>query len=122
MDYRWAERAAEKYLEENNLLQLPVDPVAIAEKHEIIVEAKQASDVGVSGMLIKYGNIFGIAYATHIDVEVSNGSASPTSLATIYYLGIMRVFCRRTVYMNQGLDFYLGINMKEKPIILLQAF
>lgn len=69
MDYRWAERVAEKYLEDNNLLHLPVDPIAIAEKHGIIVEAKPASDVGVSGMLIKYGNHFGIAYATHIDVE-----------------------------------------------------
>lgn len=69
MNYRWAERAAEKYLEENNMLQLPVDPIAIAKRHEIIVEAKPASDVGVSGMLIKYGNNFGIAYATHINVE-----------------------------------------------------
>jgi len=69
MDCRWAERAAEKYLEENNLLLLPVDPIAIAEKHGIIVEAKPASNEGVSGMLIKHGDMFGIAYATHIDIE-----------------------------------------------------
>lgn len=69
MDYRWAERAAEKYLKENDLLRLPVDPIAIAEKHGIIVEAKPTSNAGVSGMLIKYGDIFGIAYATHIDIE-----------------------------------------------------
>ncbi len=69
MDCQWAERAAEKYLEENNLLQLPVDPVAIAKKHGIIVEAKPASNKGVSGMLIKHGDLFGIAYATHISVE-----------------------------------------------------
>ncbi len=68
MDCRWAEREAEKYLEENHLLLLPVDPIAIAEKHGIIVEAKPASDKGVSGMLIKHGDIFGIAYATHIDI------------------------------------------------------
>lgn len=67
MDYRSAERAAEKYLEENDLLLLPVDPVAIAEKHKIMVEAKPASNNGVSGMLIKHGDFFGIAYATHIE-------------------------------------------------------
>ena len=69
MDYRWAERVAEEYLEENKLLRLPVDPIAIAARHDIIVEAKPASNVGVSGMLIKFGNIFRIAYATHIDIE-----------------------------------------------------
>jgi len=69
MDGRTAEKAAEKYLEDNNLLHLPVDPIAIAEKNGIIVEAKPASNAGVSGMLIKYGDIFGIAYATHINNE-----------------------------------------------------
>ncbi len=69
MNCRWAEKAAEKYLKENDLFQLPVDPIAIAKKHGIIVEAKSASNTGVSGMLIKHGDIFGIAYATHINIE-----------------------------------------------------
>ncbi len=37
MDFRWAERVAEKYLEENKLIQLPIDPFAIAEKHGIFL-------------------------------------------------------------------------------------
>ena len=69
MDCRWAEKVAEKYLEENSLLRLPVDPIAIAEKHGIVVQAKPATDVGVSGMLIKHGDMFGIAYATHVKIE-----------------------------------------------------
>ncbi len=69
MNCKWAERAAEKYLEENNLLRLSVDPIAIAESLGILVQAKPATDVGVSGMLIKHGDIFAIAYATHIDIE-----------------------------------------------------
>lgn len=69
MDCRWAEKVAEKYLEENSLLRLPVDPIAIAVKHGIVVQAKPATDVGVSGMLIKHGDMFGIAYATHVKIE-----------------------------------------------------
>ena len=69
MDHSWAERAAEKYLEKKDILSLPVDPIKIAESHGIMVQAKPASNAGVSGMLIKAGDQFGIAYATHIDVE-----------------------------------------------------
>lgn len=45
---------------------LPINPKLIAEKHEIIVEPKPATALGVSGMLIKSGDNFGIMYATHI--------------------------------------------------------
>jgi len=50
-------------------LALPIDPFAIAAEFKITVAAKPASHPGVSGMLVRYGNEFAIAYATHIDNE-----------------------------------------------------
>ena len=66
---RTAARRAEKVLENNDLASLPVDPFALAEKHAIEVEAKPDSVEGVSGMLLRHGNKFGILYATHIPSE-----------------------------------------------------
>jgi Zn-dependent peptidase ImmA (M78 family) len=48
---------------------LPVDPFAIAKGLGIIVQAKSATTKGVSGMLVRHGDQFGIAYATHIASE-----------------------------------------------------
>lgn len=50
-------------------LMLPIDPFAIAEQFRITVAAKPASHPGVSGMLVRVGNEFAIAYATHLDNE-----------------------------------------------------
>ena len=50
-------------------LALCIDPFAIAKEFKITVAAKPASHPGVSGMLIRVGNEFAIAYATHIDNE-----------------------------------------------------
>lgn len=58
---------AEKVLREKNITSLPVDPMALAQSLGITVMAKPASVPGVSGMLLKVGDAFGIAYATHID-------------------------------------------------------
>lgn len=58
--------AAERVIREHNITSLHVDPIAIAEALGIEVVAKPASDGGVSGMLIRLGDQFCIAYATHI--------------------------------------------------------
>lgn len=50
-------------------LALHVDPFAIADQFKITVAAKPAGSPGVSGMLVRVGNEFAIAYATHIDSE-----------------------------------------------------
>lgn len=50
-------------------LNLYIDPFAIADQFKITVAAKPASSPGVSGMLVRVGNEFAIAYATHIDNE-----------------------------------------------------
>ena len=59
---------AERLIEELGITSLPINPIAIAESLGILVEPK-ATFGGVSGMLIRLGNEFGIAYATHIDSE-----------------------------------------------------
>ena len=63
-----AEREAEKLIQELEIEELPVNPIEIAESLGIMVQPKNAAD-GVSGMLIRVGNEFGIVYATHIASE-----------------------------------------------------
>ena len=51
----------------HGITALPVDPIAIARGVDIEVWPKPVSASGVSGMLLRTGNSFGIAYATHIN-------------------------------------------------------
>ena len=60
---------AEQFIKDNKITGLPVDPVQIAKDLEIEVVAKPASSKGVSGMLLRHGDNYAIAYATHIDNE-----------------------------------------------------
>ncbi len=68
-DGRMAMRRAEAFLKEEGFTTLPINPRAIAEKLEISVQAKPDVAPGVSGMLLRHGNNFGILYATHIPSE-----------------------------------------------------
>lgn len=43
-----------------------VDPIAIATSRDIVVQAKPDTHDGVSGMLVKVGDTFGILYATYV--------------------------------------------------------
>lgn len=63
---KMAKQAAETFLKEEGITALPVDPFAIAESRDIMVEGKPEKADGVSGMLLRHGNNFGIVYATHI--------------------------------------------------------
>lgn len=61
-----ARRTAEAFLKKEGITTLPVDPFAIAESRDILVKSKPDTEEGVSGMLLRHGNSFGILYATHI--------------------------------------------------------
>ena len=61
-----AEAKAELWLKQNGLSALPVDPHEIASRLDIEVRAKGDAEPGVSGMLLRHGDTFGILYATHI--------------------------------------------------------
>jgi len=64
-----AKQKAEAILRDKQIDRLPVDPFAIAAAHDIIVEAKPDTAPGVSGMLLRYGDVFGILYAVHVPSE-----------------------------------------------------
>ena len=64
-----ARQRAETVLRERNIRKLPVDPIAIAQEAGVIVRAKPNKVHGVSGMLLRHGDTFGILYATHIRNE-----------------------------------------------------
>jgi Zn-dependent peptidase ImmA (M78 family) len=64
---KMAKQSAEAYLRNNGHTSLPVDPFAIAAKHDIEVRAKPDTAEGVSGMLLRHGDTFGILYATHLN-------------------------------------------------------
>lgn len=66
---KMAKQKAEAFLRENGIEKLPVDPFAIAASRDIVVQAKPDAAEGVSGMLLRHGDDFGILYATHIPSE-----------------------------------------------------
>lgn len=61
-----AEAKAEHWLREHGITSLPVDPFEIAKGLEIEVRPKGDVEPGVSGMLLRHGDNFGILYATHV--------------------------------------------------------
>ena len=65
----FAETKAELFLREHGINSLPVDPFAIARSLALEVKAKPPSAPGVSGMLLRNGDNYGILYSTHIQSE-----------------------------------------------------
>src|SRR5271168_3054036 len=61
--------AAETFLRDEGITTLPVDPFAIAASRDIDVKPKPDTAGGVSGMLLRHGDAFGILYATDIASE-----------------------------------------------------
>lgn len=64
---RVIEARAEELLREADATTLPVKPIQLAEHLGIQVTAKPPSIKGASGWLIRFGEDFGIVYATYID-------------------------------------------------------
>lgn len=62
-------RRAELVLKEHGLLTLPIDLEALAQAVGIHLREMDRKTEGVSGMLLRYGDQFGIMYATHVDNE-----------------------------------------------------
>ena len=60
---------AQRLLEAEGLLRLHVDLNALADTREIVIKPMETSSEGVSGMLVRYGNAFGILYDGTIDNE-----------------------------------------------------
>lgn len=60
---------AQKVLSELGVTTLPVDPFKTAQDLDIMVQAADVDDAGVSGMLLHSNTSFAIVYATHISSE-----------------------------------------------------
>lgn len=60
---------AERVAKESGFFDLPICPFKIAADSGIAVQAKPAEAKGVSGMLVRTGDEFGILYATDIESE-----------------------------------------------------
>ena len=66
----WRQRAlrlGEELARRQGISGLPVNPIEVAKKLDIDVEALPPGNKGVSGMLLQKNNNFGILYGTHID-------------------------------------------------------
>jgi Zn-dependent peptidase ImmA (M78 family) len=61
-----AQLQAEQVIRDEEIKSLAVDVMEIAEKRGILVQGKPPTATGVSGMLVRAGDEFGILYATHI--------------------------------------------------------
>jgi hypothetical protein len=85
-----ARRQGELKAKEKGYDAFPVDPFAIAESEDIIVEPKDPGQIGVSGGIIFHEDSVGIFYATNI----KSFADSPwhTSLGTIFLKGIRKKF------------------------------
>ena len=68
---------AQRLLDEEGLLGLPVDLNALADTRDIVIRAMATSTDGVSGMLVSYGNTFGILY----DSTIANDGFQRFSIA-----------------------------------------
>lgn len=66
---KMAKQKGEVFLRDEGISTLPVDPFAIAASRDIEVKPKPDADQGVSGMLLRHGDEFGILYATHVKSE-----------------------------------------------------
>lgn len=87
--YAFASLAAEQIIKGEGIATLPVDPKAFAQGKGFEVTAKPASSAGVSGMLVRCGNEFAIAYATHFDNEGFENFSVGHELGHFYIRGHM---------------------------------
>lgn len=62
-----ATRAGERFVKDHGINTLPVLPILLAQSLGIEVKPNASCGAGVSGMLLRSGNQFGIAYSTFID-------------------------------------------------------
>lgn len=87
--YAFATIAAEQIVKGLGIATLPVDPIKIARERGIEVVAKPIENEGVSGMLVRYGNEFAIAYATHLQNEGFENFSVSHELGHYYLPGHM---------------------------------
>ena len=109
--------AAEKVVKERAISALPVDPIALAQDLGIEVVAKPASAQGVSGMLLRRGNAFGIAYATHIDSTGFQNFSVAHELGHYFLRGHVDAVSPTVTFMNPTLALPRATATRWRPTI-----
>jgi hypothetical protein len=107
---------AERIVREHNIPSLPVDPIRIANSVGIEVVAKPASDGGVSGMLIRYGEQFCIAYATHITSQGFKRFTIAHELGHYFLEGHVDAIFREGSVHESRAGFVSAITYAKRPI------
>jgi len=97
---RRAAATAAQVLRDYEITSLPVDPIALAERVGIRVEAKDAE--GCSGMLIKQGDNFGILYSTHIPSKGFQNFSVAHELGHYFLEGHPEALLRTGVHKSQA--------------------
>ena len=116
--YEDAARFAERFISERTITTLPIDPVNIAEQLGILVYPKPARTEGASGMLLRLGEEYAIAYATYIDSPGFQRFSIAHELGHYLYLDISRRYWTTTAFMSPLQAFAQIMNTRRRRTIL----
>lgn len=87
--YAFASLMAEQIVKGEGISTLPIDPKDFARRKGFEVEPKPPSSAGVSGMLVRVGNEFAIAYSTYFENEGFENFSVGHELGHFYLRGHM---------------------------------
>jgi hypothetical protein len=119
---KMAKQTAEASLKQEGITSLPVDPFALAASRDIVVQAKADTADGVSGMLLRHADSFGILYATYIPSEGFQRFSIGHELGLISSKDTSITCCRRTDFTRRALDSFPAILTNPRQTILPPAF
>jgi hypothetical protein len=100
----------------------PVDPITLADERKITVVAKPARVAGVSGMFMRVGQNYGIAYAAHIDNLSFQHFSIAHELGHYYLPGHIDAVLRDGDIHDREVVLHRQTGTSWKPIILQRAY
>ena len=122
-------RQAERLLRDEGLLSLPVDLKELARRREIFVEPMSGSQDGVSGMLVRHGNTFGILFSTVIENRGFQRFSIAHELGHYFIDGHLdhlgdshrsrAGFMSNNRYEREADFFAAGLLMPETPVLIV---
>ncbi|GHV03852.1 hypothetical protein FACS189485_07980 [Spirochaetia bacterium] len=105
-DYSMAQQRAIKILERYKISTLPVNPADIAKAEGLMVKEIGKSEPGVSGMLLRSGDRFGIMYSTYLHNQGFENFSIAHELGHFYLDGhIDHVFKAGDIHISNAGSF-----------------
>jgi Zn-dependent peptidase ImmA (M78 family) len=105
-DYSTAQQRAIKILERYKISTLPVNPVDIAKTEGLMVKEIDKSELGVSGMLLRSGEQYGIMYSTYLHNQGFENFSIAHELGHFYLDGhIDHVFKTGNIHLSNAGSF-----------------